>query len=205
MVVTTRNDDPSHASRPFDLLRDGGILAEGSGVVVLESLDHALARGGRPYLEIEAFSSSNDESGEESGTGLMRTMRHALANAGCMAEDIHYVCAHGPSDPTLDRVETAGIKSVLGPHAYRIPVSSIKGVTGNALAASGAHQVVACALVVRDQRVPPTANHTAPDPRCDLDYVGEGARRVAVNRILINAHGSGHTNSSMVVRGLPRS
>ena len=198
-MVTTSNSEPRSASRPFDLMRDGGILAEGSGVVVLESLDHALARGATPYMEVLAFSSSNDQIGEESGSGLARTMRDALAHAGCIASDIDGICAHGPSDPTLDRVETAGVKTVLGMHAYRIPVTSIKAVTGNALAASGGHQVVASALALRDQRVPPTANLTSPDPACDLDYVAGGSRSLRLRRILINGHGSGRTNSSMIV------
>ena len=199
-MVTTSNNDPSHASRPFDLFRDGGILAEGGGVVIVESLSHALSRGVQPYMEVESFANTNDLFGEESGAGLARTMRDALANAGCMPEDIDCVCAHGPSDPTLDRVETAAIRSVFGAHAFRIPVSSIKAVTGNALAASGGHQVIACALSFRDQVVPPTANLTSPDPACDLDYVAGRARRTRLRRILINAHGSGHTNSSMIVR-----
>lgn len=199
-MVTTENRDPSRASRPYDHKRSGGVLAEGSGIVVLETIDHALARGVEPYVEIESFSSFNDQSNEPSGTGLRRTMQEVLESAGCLPEDIDYICAHGPSDASLDRVETEAIKAVMGPHAFRIPVSSIKGVTGNALAASGAHQVVTCALVARHGVIPPTANYEDPDPFCDLDYVGEGARSAMVNRIMINAHGSGRTNSSMIVK-----
>jgi len=201
-LLSGRNDDPQHASRPFDRDRDGGVLGEGAGVVVLESLAHARGRGARIWLEICGGASHADTFGMPAADGLSVCMTLALANARLSGEAVDYVCAHGPSDPVIDRVETAMIRKALGHHAYRIPVSSIKGVTGNPLAAAGPMELIACALAMRDDLVPPTANYTTPDPACDLDYVPQ-ARRTRLEHALINVHGMGGGNTTLVVRRPP--
>lgn len=188
---------PQKASRPFDLKRSGGILAEGGAMVILENAEHALARGAKPYLEITGFGSSIDST-PASGSGLEQSMRDALANASLAPADIDFISAHGPSDIEIDRVETEVIKRIFGKHAQGIPVSSIKGVTGNPLAACGAMQVVAGSLSCRHNIIPPTANYEEPDPFCDLDYV-PAARHMTIRHALINSHGSGGVNSSLVV------
>jgi 3-oxoacyl-(acyl-carrier-protein) synthase len=193
-----RNDDPAHASRPFDRDRDGGVLAEGAGVVVIESLAHARARGATPMLEILGGASFPDPAGAVPGTGLTGAMALALANARLHPTEIDYVCAHGPSHPVIDRIETAAIREVFGPHAYRMPVSSIKGVIGNPLAAAGPLQAIACGLAMRDGLVPPTANYVTPDPDCDLDYVPE-PRRGRIGRVLVNVHGVGGGNGVLAL------
>lgn len=155
-LLSLRNDDPARASRPFDRDRDGGVLAEGSGVVVIESLEHALGRGVEPYLEIKGYGTSVDCNGDDAGTNLYRSMFDAIANAGRRPEDVDYICAHGPSDPTIDRVESAMIKRVLGEARARcVPISSIKGVTGNPLSAAGPLELAACALAIRHGVIPP--------------------------------------------------
>ena len=198
-MLSSRNDDPQHASRPFDRDRDGGVLGEGAGVLVLESLSHARARGARIWLEICGGASHADAFGTPAADGLGLCMTLALANARLDAGAIDYVCAHGPSDPVIDRVETAMIRATLGRRAYAIPVSSIKGVTGNPLAAAGPLELIACALAMRDERIPPTANYTTPDPACDLDYVPQ-ARRARIGHALINVHGMGGGNTALIVR-----
>jgi minimal PKS ketosynthase (KS/KS alpha) len=197
-LLSERNDDPAHASRPFDRDRDGGVLGEGAGVVVLESLAHARARGARPWIEICGGASCPDPAGSPAGTGLALSMEMALANACRAPADMDYICAHGPSHPVIDRTETAAIRRLFGRRADAVPVSSIKGVIGNPLAAAGPLQVIACALAMRHGLVPPTANYTTPDPACDLDYVPQ-ARRLDVRRALTNVHGVGGGNSTLVV------
>ncbi|MDZ4198874.1 MAG: beta-ketoacyl synthase N-terminal-like domain-containing protein, partial [Kiritimatiellia bacterium] len=199
-MVSHQNDSPSTASRPFDRHRDGGILSEGSGMVILENLSHAMARGARPILEIIGFGSAADPANEESGAGLASCIREALDNATIYTHGVDGLCAHGPSDPVLDRVETQAVKAVLGNHARRIPVFSIKGVTGNPMAAGGAHQIVTSGLIVQTGQIPPTANYQYPDPDCDLDIVHSHPRCNRLKHLLINAHGSGRTNSAMIVR-----
>jgi len=196
-MIGPRTELPHRASRPFDLRRSGGILSEGSAVVILENAGHALARGAKPYLEISAFGSASDNT-PAFGSGLELSMREALANASLAPVDINYISAHGPSDIDTDRVETEAIKRVFGQYASRIPVSSIKGVTGNPLAAGGAMQVVACSLSCRHNILPPTANYEEPDPLCDLDYVPE-ARSGTIRHAVINSHGVGLVNSSLVI------
>lgn len=200
-MLSLRNDDPTHASRPFDRDRDGGLLGEGAGMMVVESLAHARARGARPWVELCGGANWTDPPGVESGQGLGLCMQRALANARMRPEEIDYVCAHGPSDPLLDRVETAMIRDTFGRHAFHIPVSSIKGVTGNALSAAGPLELAACALAMRHNRIPPTANYRTADPECDLDYVPQ-ARVGRIERALMNVHGMGGGNTSMVVRNL---
>lgn len=191
---------PGKASRPFDLNRTGGILAEGAGVIVMESLDHARARGATPIAEILGVSSSSDDAGSEPTSGLAKTMAEAMYNAGVIPSDIDYINAHGPSEPVMDYVETKSIKKVLGDGAYRTPVSSIKGVTGNALAAQGPMQVISSVLAMRDGIMPPTANLDTPDPKCDLDYIPNEARHARIRNALINSHGLGGGNSSIVMQ-----
>lgn len=192
-------DAPHKASRPFDRDRKGGILAEGAAFVVLENLEHALARGAKTYLEVTGGGTSVDTDRTEPGSGLSVSMSHALANAGRSPWDVDSVCAHGPSDLVMDRVETAAIKQVLGEHAYQVPVHSIKGVTGNPLAAAGPMQLVTCALSLHECLVPPTANYEHSDPDCDLDYVPQRPRAAEVHVAMINVHGLGGVNSSLVV------
>lgn len=193
------HDHPSRASSPFSADRTAGVVSEGAGLVVLESLEHARARGVTPYLEITGFASLVDPCLDAPESGLGPTLKAALANACHHLDDTDYICAHGPGDPLLDRLETQAIKSAFGQKAYRIPITSIKGVTGNPFAAAGAFQVAACALVCRDNLIPPTANLDKPDPECDLDYVPGAARRAAPRCILILSHGMGGGNSCLVV------
>ncbi len=190
---------PEQCSRPFDLYRKGGLISEGAGVVVLESLEHALQRDAFPWLEILGYGNTADDAGSEIGSGLQHSMTEALANAGFLPQDIDYINAHGPSHPVIDRVETAMIKSVFGRHAARFPVSSIKGVTGNPLAASGPLQLAACAMAMHEQRIPPTANYETADPHCDLDYVPRTPYVMSVRRAMLNMHGLGGGNSSLIV------
>ncbi len=198
-LVSCRNDKPSKASRPFDLERDSGVISEGAGIIILENLEHALARGVKPYLEVIGHGTSMDQSEDASASGLENSMRTAIANANKKTYDIHYICAHGAGHPILDRVETAMIKRVFEKRAYSIPISSIKGVMGNPLAAAGPLQVITCALAIKNQLIPPTANYEKPDPECDLDYVPKEARLANISCALINAHGIGGGNSSVVV------
>lgn len=198
-LLSTVSDHPEKASRPFDLKRSGGILGEGAGVVVLETLEHALDRGAQPYAEIIGYDSTCD-SIHDRQCGFEKSMTGCLANACCMPQDISYISAHGSSDVVLDQMETDAIKSVFGTHAYDIPVTSIKGVTGNPLAAGGAIQAIATCLALADDTVPPTANLEIPDPKCDLDYVPRKARRHALDVCMINSRGIGGVNSSLIVR-----
>jgi len=193
------HDNPLKASCPFSADRNAGVISEGAAIVVLESLDHARARGATVYLEITGYATLSDPRLDEPESGLGPTIKAALANARHRLGDVDYICAHGPSDRCLDHLETNVIKSVFGSHAYRIPVTSIKGVTGNPFAAAGPLQVAACALILRDNLIPPTANLDKPDPKCDLDYVPLVARHAAPQCILINSHGMGGGNSCLVV------
>lgn len=190
---------PERISRPFDRDRVGGIMSEGAGVFVIENLQHALARGARIYAEIVGCGSKADSFGGEPASGLADAMEMALANSRCPADRVQYICAHGPSDPVLDRVETEAIKAVFKAHAHEVPVSSIKGVTGNPLCAAGALECAACAMAIRENCVPPTANYEHPDPDCDLDYVPGAPRRLDVRTVLMNAHGLGGGNASLVL------
>lgn len=197
--MSTRNDDPTHASRPFDRQRDGGLIAEGAGVLFLEDLDSAMARGVEPLLEIRGYGAASDPDAQNPSSGLKDSMAAALDNSGYRPADIDYICAHGPSDPVLDRVETIAIKKLFGKKAYSLPVSSIKGVTGNPLAAAGPMQIVACAMAMQKGLIPPTANYEVSDPHCDLDYVPLKARRSGMKLAIVNNHGFGGSNSSMVL------
>ncbi|HEY2713362.1 MAG TPA: beta-ketoacyl-[acyl-carrier-protein] synthase family protein [Chthoniobacterales bacterium] len=193
------NSDPKRASRPYDQASDSGVISEGAGVVVVESLDHALSRGARIFLEISGYATQMDHDPNDPFIGLENTMRLSLANACRQPQEIDYICAYGPGHPLLDAAEVRMIQRVFGDHADRVPVSSIKGVTGNPLSASGPFQLVACALAFQNGMIPPTANHETPLVGCELDFVPRKARKALLNCALINVRGLGGGNSSMVV------
>jgi 3-oxoacyl-[acyl-carrier-protein] synthase II len=197
------NDEPQRASRPFDRTRGGGVAAEGAGVVVLESLEHAVARGAEPYGEITGYANSADPPQPVEGLGMETAMRMALANAARRPDQVDFINAHGPSDQHMDAIETTLIKKVLGEHAYRTPVSSIKGITGNPMGVGCMHQLIASALTLRHNVVTPTANWEERDPECDLDYVPNTPRELACDIIMINTHGFGRGNGSLVLERIP--
>jgi 3-oxoacyl-[acyl-carrier-protein] synthase II len=198
-LSSRRNDDPAKASRPFDLERDSGVISEGAGMFVLENLESAQARGARIYLEITGYGRQRDLHLDDPGCGLVESMRSALANAARTPNDVDYISAYGPGHPILDAAEVRFIKEVFGPRAYALPVSSIKGVTGNPLAAGGAMQLAACGLSFRDQIAAPTTNCEIPDPACDLDFIASGPRKMRLDCILMNVRGLGGSSSSLVV------
>jgi 3-oxoacyl-[acyl-carrier-protein] synthase II len=194
-----RNGEPEKASRPFDSERDTGVISEGAGMFVLETLERAEARGAKIYLEIDGYARQRDRGPDDPASGLADSMRLALANAGRSENDVDYISAYGPGHPVLDAAEVRYIKEVFGERAYSIPISSIKGVTGNPLAAGGPFQLAACALSFRDQIIAPTTNCELPDPECDLDFVPLRARKAKLNCILMNVRGLGGSASSLVV------
>ncbi|MDQ2867479.1 MAG: beta-ketoacyl-[acyl-carrier-protein] synthase family protein [Verrucomicrobiota bacterium] len=198
-LSSCRNSEPEKASRPFDLQRDSGVISEGSGMFVLEEMDRARARGARIYLEITGYGKTRDNFSAEPGSGLVDAMKMALANASRQEEEIDYISAYGPGHPVLDAGEIRYIKLVFGKRAYAIPVSSVKGVTGNPLSAGGPFQIAACALSFRDQVLAPTANYDTADPACDLDIVAKRPRKAALGCALINVRGLGGSASSMIV------
>jgi 3-oxoacyl-[acyl-carrier-protein] synthase II len=198
-LSSCRNEEPEKASRPFDIDRDSGVISEGAGIFILENLERAEARGARAYLEINGYSKQRDLDVTKPGSGLEQSMKIALANASRSPNEIDYISAYGPSHPVLDVVEVQSIKCVFRQRAYAVPVSSIKGVTGNPLAAGGPFQVAACALAFRDQLIPPTANYELEDPQCDLDFVPLLARKAKVDSALINVRGIGGSASTLIV------
>lgn len=204
-LSSARNDEPERASRPFDLARDSGVISEGAGVFILENLERAEARGVRAYVELGGYGKQRDLNAERPGSGLEHSMKLALANAGCSERNIDYISAYGPGHPVLDAAEVEIIKKVFGDRAYSIPVSSIKGVTGNALAAGGPFQIIACALAIRDHLIPPTANYELADPACDLDFVPNRSRKVRLNSTLVNVRGLGGGASTMVLNRIAAS
>lgn len=199
-MIQTSRFPPEACSRPFDAERTGGIIAEGAGMFVLESLEHALVRGATPLAELVGYGTYADDIGAEAGEGLVHSMRDALDQSGLLPEDIDYVNAHGPSDPVIDRMETRAIKTVFGDRAYRLPISSIKGVTGNPLAAAGPFQMAACAMAFGTDTLPPTAHYEFPDPDCDLNYIPNRPLKRRVRRALVNLHGLGGGNSTMILQ-----
>lgn len=205
-VLSKRNEEPERAVRPFELHRDGIVLAEGAGAMVLERRDRAQDRRARIYAEIRGFASAREGDAmvktEEDGKGISRVMQSALANADMEATQIDYVSAHGVGLPDYDVAETNAIKQVFGRHAYNMPVSSVKSMIGQPFAASGALQSVAACLSLRHSMVPPTINYDTPDPRCDLDYVPNRARPARLRAALVHAHGMGGT-TSVVILGKP--
>jgi len=203
-AMSRRNDDPQHASRPFDADRDGFVMGEGSGVVVLETLEHAKARGARIYCEIAGYGNTADAhhmtSPAPGGEGGARAMRAALASGGLNPEDISYINAHGTSTPQGDTCETQAIKTVFGDHARRLAVSSTKGATGHMLGAAGSVEMAACCKALETNTVPPTINYETPDPDCDLDYVPNEPREMEVNAIANNSFGFGGHNACLVAK-----
>jgi 3-oxoacyl-[acyl-carrier-protein] synthase II len=198
-LSSLRNGEPEKASRPFDIERDSGVISEGAGMFVLENFERAQARGARIYLEISGYATQRDRGLDEPASGLADSMKLALANAARSESDIDYISAYGPGHPILDAAEVRYIKEIFGERAYSIPISSIKGVTGNPLAAGGPLQLAACALSFRDQLIAPTANCEMPDPECDLDFVPKRARKAKLDCILMNVRGLGGSASSLVV------
>ena len=201
-ALSTRNDDPQHASRPFDIGHDGFVVGEGAGVVVLERADLAMARGARIYGELAGAGESCDAYHivEPSPDGAVRAMQAALDDAGVTTDDVDYVNTHGTSTPVGDRSETEALKRVFGDRAYRIPCSSTKSMTGHLLGAAGAVELIACLLTIRHNVIPPTTNLQTPDPECDLDYVPSEARQTGVNVAMSNSFGFGGQNASLIVR-----
>jgi len=203
-ALSTRNDSPQQACRPFDAGRDGFVMGEGAGMLVLESLDHALGRGANILAELAAYSATNDAfhltQPSPEGEGAIRAMQCALDRAGLGRGDIDYINAHGTSTLLNDRVETLAIKSVFGPEARRIPVSGTKSMTGHLLGATGAIEAATCVLVINNGIIPPTINLDRPDPECDLDYVPHLARRATVDAAMSNSFAFGGHNSVLVFR-----
>jgi 3-oxoacyl-[acyl-carrier-protein] synthase II len=201
-ALSTRNDDPERASRPWDKDRDGFVLSDGAGVVVLEAYEHARKRGARIYAEIVGYGMGADAyhmtAPAEGGEGAARCMRNALRDACLAPEQIDYVNAHGTSTPAGDKAETDAMKAVMGEHAYRMAVSSTKSMIGHMLGAAGGVEAVFTVLAIRDQVAPPTINLVTPDPECDLDYVPNVARPMRIDYALSNSFGFGGTNGSLV-------
>ena len=204
-AISTRNAAPEVASRPFDKERDGFVIGEGAGILVLEELGHALARGAKIYGEILGYGASADAyhitAPEENGAGAVQAMQMALQQAGLQPDRIDYINAHGTSTPLNDKSETQAIKTVFGEAAYRIPISSIKSMTGHLLGAGGAVEAVTCARVLTDGMIPPTINYEHPDPVCDLDYVPNTARAAAIKTIMSNSFGFGGHNAVLIFGG----
>lgn len=198
------NEHPERACKPFDLRRGGFIVSEGAGALVLESLDHALARGAPIIAELIGYGNSNDArdmiAADEQGAGTARAMRMALRKAGIAPEDVDYINAHGTGTPLNDASETLAIKSVFGAHARRLAISSTKSMLGHMMGAAGSVEALICALAIHDGRVPPTINLEQPDPQCDLDYVPKIAREMPVDVALSNSIGLGGHNSALILR-----
>jgi 3-oxoacyl-[acyl-carrier-protein] synthase II len=203
-AMSTRNEDPKRASRPFDKERDGFVMGEGAGVVVLEELGHALKRNARIYCELVGYGNTADANHltapAPEGEGAARCMRMALRSAKLDPSEISYINAHGTSTPQGDVCETQAIKAVFGDHARKLAVSSTKGATGHMLGAAGAVEMALCAKALQENVVPPTINYEHPDPNCDLDYVPNTARELPVNAILNNSFGFGGHNASLIAR-----
>jgi 3-oxoacyl-[acyl-carrier-protein] synthase II len=202
-ALSTRNDDPARASRPFDRGRDGFVISEAAGVVVLESLEHALARGARIHAEVIGYGMSGDANHmtapPDDGAGAQLSMRKAVADAGVALEDVGYINAHGTSTELNDKIETLAIKQVFGAHARKLAVSSTKSMTGHALGGAGGIEAIFTALAVQQGKLPPTINLTEPDPECDLDYVPNAMRESPVRVALSNSFGFGGTNGTLAL------
>jgi 3-oxoacyl-[acyl-carrier-protein] synthase II len=205
-ALSTRNDEPEKASRPFDADRDGFVMGEGVGIVVLESLEHARSRGARIYAEIAGYGMTADAyhmtSPAPEGEGAARCMAIALKDGGVAASEVDYINAHGTSTKYGDELESIAIKTVFKDHAYKLAVSSTKSMTGHLLGAAGGVEAVVCILCMRDNIVPPTINLDNPDSQCDLDYVPHKARKMDVNCVMSNSFGFGGTNACLVFKRL---
>ena len=202
-ALSTRNDDPLTASRPFDKTRDGFLMGEGAGMLILEELECAKSRGAPILCEVSGYGTTDDahhiSAPAENGAGAAISMKLALENAELSPTDIHYINAHGTSTSLNDKSETAAIKSVFGEQAYAIPVSSTKSMTGHLLGASGAVEAIFTIQAIRESILPPTINYSTPDPECDLDYVPNQPRRVAVKHAMSNSFGFGGHNATLVI------
>lgn len=203
-AMSTSNDEPQRASRPFDRNRDGFVIGEGAGIMVLETLEHATTRGAMIYGEIAGYGCTADgyhiTAPEPGGTEAARAIQLALQDAGIAPEQVDYINAHGTSTELNDKIETLAIKRVLGDHAYRVPVSSIKSMTGHTMGAAGALEAIACVLTINTGWLPPTINLENPDPECDLDYVPNQAREHPVTVAVSNSFGFGGQNGVLVIR-----
>jgi 3-oxoacyl-[acyl-carrier-protein] synthase II len=205
-ALSTRNEDPTAASRPWDSERDGFVLSDGAGVVMLESLEHAQARGASIYAELIGFGMNSDAhhmtAPAPNGAGAADCMKLALNDAKISPNEVSYINAHGTSTPAGDLAETQGVKSVFGEHAYKLVMSSTKSMVGHMLGAAGGAEAIYSILALRDQIAPPTINLETPDPECDLDYVANEARKMPIKIALSNSFGFGGTNGTLVFRGL---
>jgi 3-oxoacyl-[acyl-carrier-protein] synthase II len=203
-ALSTRNDEPELASRPWDSGRDGFVLGDGAGVMMVEELEHAKARGAKIYAEIVGVAMNSDAyhmtSPSPNGQGAGRCMELALMDAGINKDDVDYINAHGTSTPAGDLAETNGIKGAFGDHAHKLAVSSTKSMIGHLLGAAGGVEAIFSALAVQDQVAPPTINHDDPDPECDLDYVPNSAREMKIDVALSNSFGFGGTNGTLVFK-----
>ena len=201
-AMSTRNDDPTHASRPWDLNRDGFVVGEGSGIVILEERERAIARGAHIYCELAGYGMSSDayhiSAPAEDGDGMIRAMKRAVKDAGLQPTDIDYINAHGTSTPVGDRTETLAVKTLMGDHAYKLAISSTKSMTGHLLGAAGGIEAAITAMTMKTGMLAPTANYETPDPDCDLDYVPNVARQANVRHALSNSFGFGGTNATLV-------
>jgi 3-oxoacyl-[acyl-carrier-protein] synthase II len=203
--LSTRNDDPKRASRPFDAERDGFVIGEGAGILILEELEFARARGAHIYAEIVGYGMSGDAfhvtMPDETGSGAIRVMERAIKDAGITPDQIGYINAHGTSTPYNDKFETLAIKKVFGEHAGNgLAVSSTKSMTGHALGAAGGIEAVVSVKALTENKLPPTINYEFPDPDCDLDYIPNVARDAKVDHILSNSFGFGGTNACLIFR-----
>lgn len=202
-ALSARNDEPEKASRPFDKNRDGFLMGEGGAILILESLEHAQARGAEILCEFSGYGMSDDahhiSAPAENGAGAAISMQLALKDAGLSVTDIDYINAHGTSTPLNDKSETAAIKTVFGEQAYKIAISSTKSMTGHLLGASGALEAVVCAQVIREGLLPPTINYETPDPVCDLDYVPNQARSAQPKHVMSNSFGFGGHNATLIL------
>lgn len=202
-ALSTRNDEPARASRPFDKNRDGFLMGEGGAILILESLEHAQARGAKILCEFSGYGASDDayhiSAPAENGAGAALSMQLAIKDAGLSVTDIGYINAHGTSTSLNDKSETAAIKTIFGEQAYKIPVSSTKSMTGHLLGASGTLEAVVCAKVISENLLPPTINYETPDPECDLDYVPNQARPAAPKHVMSNSFGFGGHNATLIL------
>jgi 3-oxoacyl-[acyl-carrier-protein] synthase II len=203
-ALSTRNDDPEHASRPFERDRDGFIIGEGAGIFILEELEFARARGAKIYAELVGYGMTGDAfhitMPDETASGAVRVMQKALADAGVSPEEVTYINAHGTSTPYNDKFETLAIKKTFGEHAYRLAVSSTKSMTGHLLGAAGGIEAVFSVLAIKEGKLPPTINYVNPDPDCDLDYVPNEPREARINYALSNSFGFGGTNAALLFK-----
>jgi 3-oxoacyl-[acyl-carrier-protein] synthase II len=206
-ALSTRNDDPATASRPFDNSRDGFVLAEGAGVVILEELESARKRGAPIFAEIIGYGTTADAfrvtDQHEDGRGGIAAVEMALKDANLTINDIDYISAHGTGTLENDSIETKVIKSVFGSHAFNVPVSSVKSMLGHLIAAAGVVEFITCILAIRDQIIPPTTNLNTPDAECDLDYVPNKPRKAPVQIAMSNSFGFGGQNNTVIIRKFP--